>query len=61
MKTYLNVPYLERGEARRLGARWDVARRKWFVEDKDNLWPFVKWMPPHLARRFGDTTRGRSP
>lgn len=59
MKTYLKGPYPERSEARRLGARWDVARRKWFVEDRDNLWPFIKWMPPHLTRSSRNTTGGR--
>lgn len=50
MKTYLNVPYEERHEARRLGAIWDLARRRWFVENKGNLRPFLKWMEDHLKK-----------
>lgn len=50
MKIYLRVPYVEKDEAKRLGAKWDVARRTWFVENAENLEPFLKWMPEHMTR-----------
>jgi hypothetical protein len=48
MKTYLTVPYKEKDEARRNGARFDLARKKWFVENLPDLEPFLKWMPEHM-------------
>jgi hypothetical protein len=49
MKTYLYVPYAEHEEARRLGAKWDVARKRWFVENLPDLAPFLHWMPTGLT------------
>ncbi len=53
MKIELNVPFAEKDQARRLGAQWNGARKTWFVEDVENLWPFLKWMPKHLKRQTG--------
>lgn len=30
-RTYLNVPYAEKDEAKRMGARWDPQRRRWYA------------------------------
>ena len=51
MRIDLNVPYKEKDEARRLGAKWDKARRVWYIENKEMLEPFLRWMPMHLKRR----------
>ena len=32
-RTYLNVPYAEKDEAKRMGARWDPQRRRWYARD----------------------------
>lgn len=53
MKTFLKVPFSEKDEAKRLGARWDIARKTWFVEDMENLQPFLRWMAPSLTRPTG--------
>lgn len=50
MKIFLNVPYVDHPMARQLGAKWDIARKKWFVENKPNLWPFLKWMDDALTK-----------
>lgn len=50
MKTYLKVPFSEKDEARKLGAKWDSARKTWFVENVENLASFLKWIPAHLKR-----------
>lgn len=50
MRVNLNVPFSEKDSARRLGARWDAARRTWFVQDLADLSPFLKWMPSHLRK-----------
>lgn len=48
MVTYLDVPFAEKDEAKRLGARWNVARKKWYIQDIEDLTPFMRWMPQHL-------------
>ena len=53
MKTYLNVPYADKDIAKRLGAKWDLARKLWFVENLDNLKPFLRWMPDNLRKPSG--------
>lgn len=41
-KTYLQVPFAEKDEAKALGARWDPTKKRWYVQDKD-LAPFARW------------------
>ena len=42
-KIYINVPFSEKDEAKSLGAKWDVSKKKWWIyhdmEDK-----FTKWI-----------------
>lgn len=44
-RTYLDVPYREKDAASSLGARWDAAKKSWFVPDGVALEAFAKWMP----------------
>lgn len=50
MRVNLKVPYRQKEEAKRLGARWDPGRQVWYVENVENLSPFLKWMPRHLTK-----------
>ena len=34
-RLYLNVPYEDKDDAKKLGARWDRSKKKWFI-DHDN-------------------------
>lgn len=45
MRLNLKVPFAEKDEAKKLGARWDAGRKVWFVEDKEDLAPFSRWLP----------------
>ena len=45
MKTNLQVPFAEKDEAKRLGAKWDAARKVWYVENVEDLYLFAKWIP----------------
>lgn len=45
MRTNLKVPFAEKDEAKKLGARWDAARKLWYVEGKADLSPFARWSP----------------
>ena len=41
-KTYLDVPYDEKGEAKILGAKWDFKVKKWYAIGDST--PFYKWV-----------------
>ena len=45
MRTNLQVPYAEKEQAKRLGARWDPARKVWYIENVVDMAPFSRWMP----------------
>jgi hypothetical protein len=42
--TFLNVPYAEKDEARELGARWNPARKRWYVPPGVALDAFERWL-----------------
>lgn len=42
-KTYLNVPFAQKDEAKALGARWDAVQKKWFVPVGKDLALFARW------------------
>jgi hypothetical protein len=41
----LKVPYAEKDEVKALGARWEPARRCWYIPDGLDLRPFRRWIP----------------
>jgi hypothetical protein len=43
--TKLNVPYAEKDEARRLGARWNAELKTWYVPPGLLLTVFERWLP----------------
>ena len=45
MRTNLKVPYAEKDQAKRLGAKWDWELKTWYVMNAQNLDLFVKWLP----------------
>ncbi len=44
MKTYLEVPFSEKDEAKNLGARWDAQERKWYVPEHLHADAFSRWL-----------------
>lgn len=44
MRTNLKVPFAEKDEAKRLGARWDPANKTWYVKDAEDLTAFARWL-----------------
>lgn len=44
MRVNLNVPFREKDAAKRLGARWDYVKGVWYVENADDLFPFLRWI-----------------
>jgi hypothetical protein len=55
--TKLNVPYAEKDEARRLGARWNAEMKTWYAPPGVLLTVFERWLPkfdmqtPRTGRR----------
>lgn len=43
----LKVPYSEKDEAKKLGARWDSTSKTWFVPDSVDPSAFKRWLPDH--------------
>ncbi len=43
LKTYLNVPFAQKDEAKALGAKWDPANKKWYVPGGLDAALFTKW------------------
>lgn len=41
----LNVPFSEKDDAKRLGARWDANKKVWFISDGADLSAFRRWLP----------------
>ena len=44
MRINLKVPYEEKDAAKTAGARWDAARKVWFVVDPEDLTPLMRWV-----------------
>lgn len=43
-KTYINVPYREKNEAKALGASWDRGQQSWYIPAGVEQTPFNKWL-----------------
>lgn len=49
MRLNLKVPFAEKDEAKKLGARWDAARKLWYIQQVADLAPFARWSPQAAA------------
>jgi len=45
MRINLVTPFAEKDAAKALGARWDAAKKCWYIVDVDDLSPFMRWIP----------------
>ena len=45
-RVYLKVPFAQKEEAKRLGARWDQQSKRWFVFGDLDLTAFAQWRLP---------------
>lgn len=50
-KTWLNVPYKEKDEAKQHGARWDKGAKSWYAQEGTNLAPLSKWLAENNENR----------
>jgi hypothetical protein len=45
MKINLVTPFAEKDAVKALGARWDAAKKCWYIVDIADLTPFSRWIP----------------
>ncbi len=45
MRINLVTPFAEKDAAKAFGARWDAAKKCWYVVDVADLTPFMRWIP----------------
>ncbi|MBL8429445.1 MAG: hypothetical protein JNJ95_06070 [Dechloromonas sp.] len=53
MRMNLKVPFAEKEQAKKLGARWDSAQKVWYVEKPIDMAPFARWSPTLHERTNG--------
>lgn len=49
MRVNLVTPFADKDQVKALGARWDPARKLWYVLDPKDLAPFMRWIPDLVA------------
>ena len=45
MRINLVTPFAEKDAVKALGARWDAAKKCWYIVDVADLAPFMRWIP----------------
>jgi len=45
MRINLVTPFAEKDAVKVLGARWDAAKKCWYIVDVKDLMPFKRWIP----------------
>jgi hypothetical protein len=58
MRIDLKVPFAEKDAAKALGARWDAAKKIWYVKDVSDITPFLRWDPDVKAATDGTSSGG---
>lgn len=48
-KTFLAVPYKEKEQAKKHGAKWDKENKLWYAPEGTDLTPLAKWAPEKAA------------
>ena len=49
MRINLVTPFAEKDTVKALGARWDPAKKVWYITDVVDLTPFLRWIPDLVA------------
>lgn len=58
MRINLATPFAEKDAAKALGARWDSAKKTWYITDVTDITPFQRWIPNmEAATGTAGTTR----
>ena len=57
MRINLVTPFAEKDAVKALGARWDAAKKLWYIVDVADLTPFLRWIP-NMDAAMEDSTDG---
>jgi hypothetical protein len=49
MRINLVTPFAEKDAVKALGARWDAAKKVWYIVNVEDLSPFIRWIPDLAA------------
>ena len=49
MRINLVTLYSDKDTVKTLGARWDAAKKVWYITDEVDLTPFLQWIPDLVA------------
>jgi hypothetical protein len=60
MRINLVTPFAEKDAVKALGARWDPAKKVWYIRDVTDLTPFARWIPD-LAQATDDGVATAAP
>jgi len=60
MRINLVTPFAEKDAVKALGARWDPAKKVWYINDVADLTPFQRWIPDLKAAMDGGAASGAS-
>lgn len=55
MRINLVTPFAEKDAVKALGARWDAAKKIWYLTDVADLTPFMRWIPDLAAATEAST------
>ncbi|RYF60428.1 MAG: exodeoxyribonuclease VII large subunit [Comamonadaceae bacterium] len=55
-ETYLVSSFADKDRVKSLGARWDPARRQWYVPEGRELAPFALWLPTGSESEHADSS-----
>lgn len=51
-RVYIDVPFEEKEEAKKLGAKWDPEKKKWYIPERKDADKFAKWFPGGRGRKL---------
>jgi hypothetical protein len=55
----LKVPFAEKDEAKSLGARWNAARKVWYVPDGQASAPFERWITSEVLDKLSPPSKAK--
>ena len=61
MRINLKTPFAEKDAVKALGARWDAAKKLWYITDVADLTPFLRWIPDVQAASEHATASASKP
>jgi hypothetical protein len=58
MRINLATPFSEKDAVKALGARWDAAKKVWYISDVADVTPFMRWIPDRDLEAATEKSKG---